>query len=366
MSSYIPLSGRAAEMIAGAAAKHPDAQQRLLEAAEQGLVPLQDACLQVRREGETDLQRARRLHGMRRLRLYPDEEGMLGGVFRLTPEVGSQVKTVIEDLAQRFYRNRPRNTDDGDGVVETKDHFQADALAHLILRHQDAAETDTDASTDADTGAGVQSTETSRAVSETQQSSAHQRENATAVVPGLPGLGMFDLSTLNAKSTVTNVFISLESLRRGDTLPGERCDIPGVGPVNAQWVRALLGETFVKLIITDGNDVRNVTHIGRRFSAELYTALLAGDRECSNAGCHKRGYLEIDHIIEVSRRGPTELANLEYLCYAHHREKTQRYNKGKSYKRKPTAKPATEGAPKPKPKRQRATAKPRNKPPPRE
>ena len=110
------LSARAAELIAGAAAQHPDAQQRLLEAAEQGLVPLQDACLQVRREGETDLQRARRLHAMRRLRLYPDEEGMIGGVFRLTPEVGGQVKTVIEDLAQRFYRNRPRNTgDEGDG-----------------------------------------------------------------------------------------------------------------------------------------------------------------------------------------------------------------------------------------------------------
>ena len=132
------LSGRAAELIAGAAAKHPDAQARLLEAAEQGLVPLQDACLQVRRQGETDLQRARRLHGMRRLRLFPDEEGMLGGVFRLTPEVGSQVKTLIEDTAQRFYRNRPRNNDnrdgDNDAVAETKDHFQADALADLILR----------------------------------------------------------------------------------------------------------------------------------------------------------------------------------------------------------------------------------------
>ena len=131
-------------------------------------------------------------------------------------------------------------------------------------------------------------------------------------------------------------------------------------------MQALLGETFVKLIIADGKDVRNVTHIGRNLTAEQRTALLAGDRECSAAGCHKRGYLEIDHVIEVSRQGPTELANLEYLCYHHHKEKTQRYNRGKSFKRKPTAKATADVAPPPKPRGQRSTAKPRNKPPPRE
>ena len=126
----------------------------------------------------------------------------------------------------------------------------------------------------------------------------------------------------------------------------------------------MLGETFVKLIIADGKDVRNVTHIGRNITAEQRTALLATDRECSAAGCHKRGYLEIDHVIEVSRDGPTELANLEYLCYPHHKEKTQRYNRGKSFKRKPAAKPTADAAPPPT--KQPSTAKPRNKPPPRE
>ena len=127
--------------------------------------------------------------------------------------------------------------------------------------------------------------------------------------------------------------------------------------------RRCWGETFVKLIIAEGKDVRNVTHIGRNLTAEQRTALLASDRECSAAGCHKRGYLEIDHVIEVSRDGPTELANLEYLCYPHHKEKTQRYNKGKTFKRK-RAEPAADAAP---PQReQSSTAKPRNKPPPRE
>jgi hypothetical protein len=110
---------------------------------------------------------------------------------------------------------------------------------------------------------------------------------------------------------------------RGFALPGETCEIPGVGPVNAQYVRDLLGEAFVTLVIKKGRDITTVAHLGRHIPAELRTALIVGGRECDVAGCHNRGYLERDHSHPVAEGGLTSWSNLRWLCYLHHKRKTQ-------------------------------------------
>jgi hypothetical protein len=121
-----------------------------------------------------------------------------------------------------------------------------------------------------------------------------------------------------------HVVIDHEALVRGQVLPGERCEIPGVGPVNARWVRDLLGEAFVTAIVRKGKDVTTVAHFGRHIPAELRTAMIVSGRECSIEGCPGREYLELDHCeIDHAKGGPTAKWNLAWLCAIHHRRKSR-------------------------------------------
>ncbi len=84
---------------------------------------------------------------------------------------------------------------------------------------------------------------------------------------------MGDPATARRGAFTTHVVVDHEALVRGYALPGERCEIPGVGPVSAEWVRGLLGDAFVTAIVTKGKDITTVGHLGRHIPAELRTAL---------------------------------------------------------------------------------------------
>ena len=120
----------------------------------------------------------------------------------------------------------------------------------------------------------------------------------------------------------TNILIDHGALMRGRTIDGEVCEIPGVGPVDVEWVKELLGESFLKAIIKNGKDITTVAHLGRHVPAEVMTALIVNGHECGIEGCHNRGYLERDHIQDYAKNGPTAFWNLLWLCYLHHRLKT--------------------------------------------
>ncbi len=110
---------------------------------------------------------------------------------------------------------------------------------------------------------------------------------------------------------------------RGATEPGETCEVPGVGPVPVATARALLGEAFLKLVLTDGVDVHAVVHFGRSVPAHLRSALEARDPRCVVPGCGETRLLEIDHWrVPFAQGGPTTLDNLCRICRAHHRKKT--------------------------------------------
>jgi len=51
----------------------------------------------------------------------------------------------------------------------------------------------------------------------------------------------------------------IESLRRGTVEGDEICEIAGLGPIPATVARELLGEAVLKLVITKGVDVANVS-----------------------------------------------------------------------------------------------------------
>jgi 5-methylcytosine-specific restriction endonuclease McrA len=100
---------------------------------------------------------------------------------------------------------------------------------------------------------------------------------------------------------------------------GETCEIPGVGPIPVGRARDyLLGGAFLKVLITKGVDIRSVCHYGRHIPAELLTAIEFRDHECAVAGCHRQLGLEIHHIEDHARGGPTALFNLVSLCRHDH------------------------------------------------
>jgi hypothetical protein len=121
------LSARAAQLVAGAAIVNPDAEARLLAIAGQGLVPLQDACVQARAEIEDPAARHTRQRAARRFRIGTDDDGMVAGSFRLTPEVGGQVKAAFDAAVQKMFRERKA------GEHEPHEAYAADVFAAFVL-----------------------------------------------------------------------------------------------------------------------------------------------------------------------------------------------------------------------------------------
>jgi hypothetical protein len=253
------LSSRQAELIAKTATLHPEAEQRLLRAAAQGTKALHDACQRVRANGEDPAARAKRQRASRSFRMWTADDGMVEGRFRLAPEVGGPIKQIFDDETQRVFRERRA------GAHESHEAYAADVFVARML------------------GDGT-------------------------------GNG--------AKHTV-HVVIDHDALVRGNCRDGERCEIPGVGPVNVESVRQLLGDAFLTAIIKHGRDINTVAHLGRYVPAEVRTAMIVGGRECDVEGCECRGYLERDHCeIDFVAGGPTAWWNLTWLCSKHHRRKS--------------------------------------------
>jgi len=261
------LSSRQADLIVAVAADDPSVERRLLKTAAKGMVALRDQCIEVRAEREDQAKRSARQHAERSFQMWPTADGMVEGHFRVTPEVGGAIKSVIEDGTRRNFRNARSSK-----AYESQDAYAADAFAEAV------------------TG---------------------------------------DPAKRKGGGYTTHVVVDHGALVRGNTEPGETCEIPGVGPVNVEWVRGLLGEAFVTAIIKKGKDISTVAHLGRHIPAELQTALIVSGRECCIEGCSGREYLERDHSeIDHAKNGPTAWWNLEWECSIHHTRKTQGWNLG--------------------------------------
>ncbi len=265
------LSARQAELIADAATANPAAEQKLLAAAEEGMVALKEACINAHAEAEDPTKRSERQRRARGVRTWTANDGMFEGHFRLAPEIGGQVKAVLDAEVQRIFRAHRTS-----GEREPHEAYAADALARLLLEG-----------------------------------------NRDTIDPAA-----------NRAATTVHVVIDHTALVRGNTIPGETCEITGVGPVNVEWVREMLGDAFVTAVIKKGRDITTVAHFGRHIPVHLRTAMIVGGRECV-VGCNARGYLEIDHSdVDFAKGGPAAWWNVGYGCSPHHRLKTQGWKLG--------------------------------------
>ncbi|MDH3708222.1 MAG: HNH endonuclease, partial [Acidimicrobiia bacterium] len=133
--------------------------------------------------------------------------------------------------------------------------------------------------------------------------------------------------------------LSYSAALRGRVLPGELCELDGVGPVPLSEALDFSTDPFVKAVLRDGTDIHKVLHFGRKVPAELRTALEAQGRRCAVPGCANHAWLEVDHgnpsgslefrlrrnvpgVVDSAAGGPLALWNAQFLCTYHHRLKS--------------------------------------------
>ena len=112
------------------------------------------------------------------------------------------------------------------------------------------------------------------------------------------------------------------ALMRGWAEGDELCDISGVGPVSVSTVRQLWPDAVVKAIITKGQAVTNVTHLGRRATEAMVAAMQLANPGCSNSTCDNDRFVQLDHRLGYANVGRTRLDELDLLCSHCHGLKT--------------------------------------------
>ena len=101
-----------------------------------------------------------------------------------------------------------------------------------------------------------------------------------------------------------------------------KCEIPGIGPIPVTLARQLSEDAILKVLVTDGVDVKAVAHAGRTIPAHLRSALEVRDRKCIVPRCDRTIDLETDHRNTYARTRVTRLEDLGRLCRWHHYQKT--------------------------------------------
>jgi hypothetical protein len=260
------LSAEQAAAVADAAAADPAAEARLVELARSSsLAELRAECARTKAVAAPDLEaRRRQIAARRSLRHWSDAEGVWNLHMRHNPEVGAQVMAVLEAVRDRLFR-RAR----AEGRREHPDAYAADALVEVVCGK-----------------------------TETQ----------------VPKRG-------RAKVLAR---VDLGALLRGYPLGTETCEIAGFGPVAVSAIGDLLdtGDPFLAAVVTRGEAVVGVAHLGRRPRAVQHTALEWLYPTCAAEGCGATARLEVDHRVEWARSHLTVFDLLDRLCPHHHDRKT--------------------------------------------
>jgi hypothetical protein len=118
--------------------------------------------------------------------------------------------------------------------------------------------------------------------------------------------------------------LDVEALWRGYVEGDELCEVAGLGPVPVRVARALLGDAVLKLVLTKGVDVLNVTSLTRGPTQAMRYARLWTSPFCTVEGC-TRTRVEHDHRwgAEYKDTRHTRLDELDGLCHTHHDLRTR-------------------------------------------
>jgi hypothetical protein len=261
------LSPAKAEAIASAATVAPESEARLLDDADAPLAVVRDQCLRARAV-DRDAAYAR-IRRERYAREFTDKEGAWNFIARGTPDDGARFRFVLDPVVEEHFKAAR-----AEDRKESRDAYAFDAFIELA----------------------------ERAGSSSEAPAAKAKKPA----PRFMGLIRADL----------------EALQRGTVEGDEICEIAGLGPIPATVARELLGDAILKLVITKGVDVANVTHLGRSPTVAQQVALWWQSPECTAEGCTRTWRLENDHELGWKETKRTRVDEIDPLCEHEHDLKT--------------------------------------------
>ena len=246
------LSGAKAEAIAAAAEVAPEAEADLLEGAEDApLADVREQCLRARAK-DRDAAHAR-IRKARSLKEFTDAEGGWNVVVRGPVEAGAAFRAAHRPIVEELFK-----TARAEGRREPYEAYAFDAFIELARR------------------AAHGSTADQAATVEPDAATAPAPTKVKATPAGYLGI----------------IRVDHTALRRGSVEGGEVCEIVGLGPIPVPVARELLGDAILKVVITKGVDVANVTHLGRSATVAQQVALWWKSAACTVSGCTRTQRLQ--------------------------------------------------------------------------
>jgi hypothetical protein len=102
---------------------------------------------------------------------------------------------------------------------------------------------------------------------------------------------------------------------------GIRADATHVGRLSRATLELLSCDCSVSRVITRGrSEILDLGRSTRTVSWSQWKALVVRDRHCQAPGCDRPpGDCQAHHIVQWTKNGPTNLKNLQLLCWRHHR-----------------------------------------------
>jgi hypothetical protein len=258
------LSPKQAAAITDAADADPDAEDDLLDLAKRAsLGELRDEAARRKAAATDPDQRHNKIHDERHVREWTGADGAWKMAASGPPEAGARFRAKLQPIIDEIFKKAR-----GQDRREPLEAYAFDALMKLAEGDEDAPK---------------------------------------------------------ARSGVTKVLVrvDLETLVRGRPDSGEVCEIAGFGPVPVSVVGEILaqGDTFLAAVLTRGQRVTGVAHLGRRPTVAQVSGLQWLYPTCAVEGCSAPAR-QWDHRDDWSKTHTTPFDGLDGYCGHHHDKKT--------------------------------------------
>jgi hypothetical protein len=289
------LSREQSDLIAGAANANPAAEQQLLDDAKKKSVKeLKERADRARAAGDRSPEEtAKRVHRNRKLTDWSKGDGSHSLYGNGPVDDMAILNAALQPGVDNYYRTRR-----GTAEQAERQAYRWDALVDLCRQSLDQRNGTTPPPGDPDSPNG------------TNEPDAPDGSSGSSKSKGSGGPRY--LGILKA---------DLAALVRGWVEGDEVCEIAGLGPVPVNRARELLGDASLRLVLTKGVDVQNVTNLGHGVTAAQRIALLWSQPGCTNIACGNT-WVENDHREPYAKVKRTELRNIDPLCPHDHDLKT--------------------------------------------
>jgi hypothetical protein len=118
--------------------------------------------------------------------------------------------------------------------------------------------------------------------------------------------------------------IDADVAEQGYAKPGQRCEIPGIGPIPVTLARRMLAGGSVRTLPNDPALLPEYESTERSYPAWMLDWLKVRYPVCGQPGCDRDAHLQNDHVVALADGGTTTIWNLWRLCWHHHDLKTNR------------------------------------------